>query len=101
MFFRKWIFNDNSKRKAFARTELNKCILKFLLSNYAFKDVHRVYFSKLLTTYGKQTSISSLRSFCKLSGYPKSVFRFFRLSRHVCKKHASNGLLVGMRKSSF
>ncbi len=101
MFFRKWIFEDKFKRSSVTRTEINKLVLKFLLSNFHFSAIERIYFSKRLTSFSKFASITFLRSFCKLSGYPKSVFKFFKLSRHVCKQHASYGLLMGMRKSSF
>ncbi len=78
--------------------EFNKLILKGLLSNKNFFNNQRYYFSYLLH---KKQMIYFYRRFCIISGYPKSVFRFFKLSRHISKKYCSNGLLNGFRKSSF
>lgn len=36
-----------------------------------------------------------------MTGHPKSVFQYFKLSRHQSKRFAADGLLLGMRKSSF
>lgn len=81
--------------------ELNKIVLKSLLSNYSFLNKDRFYFSFLLNKYSTKASISAFRRYCVLTGYSKSVFRRFKLSRHQCKRYASDGLLIGMRKSSF
>ena len=47
------------------------------------------------------SSISRYRTFCMLQFQGKSIFRFFKLSRHMVKFSINNGLLVGFRKASF
>lgn len=79
---------------------MNKNVLKSLLSVcYDFKS--KAYFSKLLWKMGKFSSLSFCRRYCVISFKTKSVLRRFKLNRHLCKKYASDGFLVGMRKSSF
>lgn len=101
MFFRKWIFDSYKYRFQVQKNEINKNILKSLLSCEEFSLVFRIYFFKLFQKYPKFSSISFFRRYCNLTGYSKSVFRLFKLSRHQAKKYASNGFLMGMRKSSF
>ena len=101
MFFRKWIFKNIKNGIVFERTELNKMVLKSLMRDLNFSTKDRIYFSRLFNNFNFFSSGSLLRRHCILTGYPKSVFRFFKLSRHQCKKYASFGFLTGMRKSSF
>ena len=82
--------------------EVHKTVLKSLMreqNNLALDS--RIHFTIKLNSFNKLSSLSLFRRFCLISNYPKSVFRFFKLSRHSCKLMASMGLLSGMRKSSF
>lgn len=76
-------------------------MLKSLLSSEEFSLLYRFYFFQILKKFSKFTATSSYRRYCIFTGYTKSVYRSFKLSRHQCKRYASNGYLVGMRKSSF
>ena len=101
MFFR-ISFNKRSKLSpSFKKVELNKIILKSLLSDFSFFNIHRFYFNYKLISYKKETYYTALRRSCFLTNYPRSVVRFFKLSRHQAKFYASNGYLNGIRKSSF
>ena len=101
MFFRKWKKDYIYQSKGFYKLELNKKVIKVLLNNVSSSNMERIYFFHLLTRMPTKYSISFIRKFCVLSGYPKSVFRKFKLSRHQAKRMASYGYLVGLRKSSF
>jgi len=101
MFFRSWITYNKKNFTRFESVELNKLVLKSLLREFFFSTEHRIYFSYLLNNFSLLASGSRFRRSCIVSGYPKSVFRFFRLTRHMCRYYASYGFLVGMRKSSF
>lgn len=101
MFFRTWIIKNKKNSFFFEGSELNKLVLKSLLRDLHFSYKDRIYFSILLNNFSIASSGSIFRRSCLVSGYPKSVFRFFRLSRHCCKSFASYGFLSGMRKSSF
>ena len=72
---------------------LNK--YKILKSNKIIKIAYRNKY------FLKQASTSFFRRSCLRLGNCRSVFRFFKMSRYLCKYYASNGFLIGLRKSSF
>lgn len=72
---------------------LNK--YKILKSNKIIKIAYRNNY------YLKQASISFFRRSCLRLGNCRSVFRFFKMSRYICKYYASNGFFTGLRKASF
>jgi ribosomal protein S14 len=89
--------------KLFVNKELKRNLVKFFLinqyrnfrSNKIIKNIYRNRY------FYKYSSISFFRRSCLLSGNCKSVFRFFKLSRHLCRFYASNGFIMGLRKASF
>ena len=85
----------------FCKREIDKLILKSLLRSSCYDINLKIYFSNLLHMYSKISSISRYRSCCGFSRFGRVVIRKFSLSRHFCKRFASNGFLTGMRKSSF
>ena len=95
--FKKYNINNLVKK------ELKKNLIKFFIANQyknfrSNKIMKFVYRNKY---YYKYSSISFFRRSCILSGNCKSVFRFFKLSRYLCRYYASNGYIVGLRKASF
>lgn len=88
-------------RSKYSLIELNKLILKSLLYNDSLAFYKKFYYIKLFYFFNTKLSLSKFRNFSVLSGYPRSIFRFFKLSRHECKNNASFGFLTGLRKSSF
>jgi ribosomal protein S14 len=83
--------------------ELKKNLIKYFLSNQYnnFKSNKIIKFIYRNRFYYKYSSISFFRRNCLISGNCKSIFRFFKLSRYLCKYYASNGFLPGLRKASF
>jgi ribosomal protein S14 len=83
--------------------ELNHNLVKFILSNkYSIlksKKIIKMAYKNLY--FYKFSSISYFRKSCLISGNCRSVFKFFKLSRYICKQYASNGLFTGLRKASF
>lgn len=96
-----WIFRDKNVRQKIYRVELRKKLLKSLLASSFFEFSDKTYFFKLFQRYNLHSSISFQRGSCIFTGRAKSVFRMFKLYRHQAKAFASNGLIVGLRKSSF
>jgi ribosomal protein S14 len=96
-----WYKRDAKVRSLFGLNEMNKLVLKSLLSNAVFQKKHKVYFGILFFKYVKNSSISYYRSYCVLTGHAKSVSRKFKMCRHQCKSYAANGLLIGLRKAQF
>lgn len=98
-----WIVKDSICRKNYYTKEVNKLILKSLLSNqcYNHQIVSRIYWTHLFNKYGKYSSSGYQRKGCQFSGTGRSVFTQFKGSRHHVKHLATNGFLPGMRKGSF
>lgn len=89
--------------KYMLKKELKKNLLKFFLANQYknFKSNKIIKFIYRNKYYYKYSSISFFRRSCLLSGNCKSVSRFFKLSRYLCRYYASNGFISGLRKASF
>ncbi len=49
----------------------------------------------------RNSSPVRLRNRCTITGRPRGYFRNFGLSRHVLREYASQGLLPGVKKSSW
>lgn len=82
--------------------ELQRLALKSMLSNgECFSFEQRAYLYKCMQRYYFKFSVSYFRNSCLVTRHSKSVFRMFKMSRHFSKKLSSNGLVMGMRKSSF
>lgn len=95
-----WHVRDKSLRKHYKKHELKKNVIKSLL--FFTKNPNlRLSLIKVFYNITKKSSISNYRTSCMFSGSGRSVFRKFKLSRHFIKYLASEGLLMGFRKSSF
>jgi ribosomal protein S14 len=83
--------------------EINKNLTKFILANKykilkSDKILRMAYRNKY---FFKHSSISFFKRSCLKQGNCKSVFKFFKMSRFMCRFYASNGFLYGLRKASF
>jgi ribosomal protein S14 len=96
-----WIKRDRKARLAYAPVELKKFVLQSLLANKNFPWTWKYYWSHLFHRQGLTKRFSFFRHGCHISYGGRSVFRFFKLSRHWSKHFSSLGVMVGMRKSSF
>ena len=97
-----WCLRDSKLRKNYTfNNEISKNVLKSLLISNKYFFYNKFYFSKMFYVYKKSSSISKYRTSCSFSNQGRVVFRQFKLSRLFCKNFASNGFLLGMRKSSF
>jgi ribosomal protein S14 len=97
----RWNKRDRHYRKNLFIYEMNKLILKSLMANFNFNMNNKIYWTQIWVQYNKFSSISFYRRSCLITGFSRSVSRRFKLVRHFCKNYASNGLLMGLRKSSF
>jgi ribosomal protein S14 len=97
----RWPRKEIKKRKCFYKYEIKKLVLKSLLNNFYYKYKYKIYFSNLFYTFPINSSTSKFKTYCMLQLQGKSIFRFFKLSRHMVKYSANNGFLTGYRKSSF
>jgi small subunit ribosomal protein S14 len=97
----RWPRKEVKKRKLYKKFEIKKLVLKSLLNNFYYKYKFKLYFTMLFSKFPINSSISRYRTYCMLQLQGKSIFRFFKLSRHMVRYCVSNGLLIGFRKSSF
>jgi ribosomal protein S14 len=91
------------KTKRMVAKEMYKNLVKFFISNKNGKlksdKIIKIAYRNFY--FYKNSSTSFFRRSCIRSGNCRSVFRFFKMSRYLCKYYASNGFLVGIRKASF
>lgn len=95
-----WIKKDKNSRQIFSKFEIKKIIIKSLLYNNS-NYYKKMYYDNLFKNFPYNSSISKYRTSCIFLNNSRSVFRRFKLSRHICKNLASNGFLIGFKKSSF
>jgi len=68
--------------------------------NYNFKLERKAHLSLILNT-SKQLQIKRITNICILTGAGKSVYRHTGFSRHMFKRYANQGYIMGFRKSSW
>lgn len=83
--------------------EINKNLVKFFISNKhaSLKSDKIIKIAYRNFYFYKNSSTSFFRRSCIRSGNCRSVFRFFKMSRYLCRFYASNGFFVGVSKASF
>jgi ribosomal protein S14 len=96
-----WIKKDKKNRILFLNLEIKKIILKSLLYNKKYPFFFKLYFDYKFKKFSYKSSIAKYRKYCMFLGNSRSIFQNFKLSRHILKKYASNGYIVGLKKSSF
>jgi len=96
-----WTKKDENYRKLFKNGELQKNILKSLLSSSKFPYYYKLYFIKKLHSYSKFMALSTYKRYCLFNYAGKVVSRRFKLGRHAVRLFGGQGYLSGLRKSSF
>ena len=96
-----WINKDKKIRLVYKKYEIKKIILKSLIYNNILNIREKIFFDFKFKKFMYNSSISRYRHSCMFLGNSRAVIQQFKLSRHACKKYASLGFLVGLRKSSF
>ena len=96
-----WINRDKKIRLVFLKYEIKKIVLKSLLYNETFIFDKKLFFDFKFKKFTFNSSISRYRTSCMFLGNSRAIIQQFKLSRHACKKYASLGFLVGLKKSSF
>lgn len=97
----RWPRKELNKRKQYKKYEISKLVIKSLLNNFLYTTNFKLFFTRLFNNFPINSSTSRYRTYCMLQLKGNSIFRFFKLSRHMVKACANNGFLTGFRKSSF
>lgn len=95
------IKKDKYRRRLFYKYERIKIFYKFLRLQFKNDSEKAIYYSRLLSYFSKDCSISRIHNFCILSFRARGVYKDFKLSRMFIKKLANLGLLNGIKRSSW
>nr|BCT43341.1 ribosomal protein S14 [Musella lasiocarpa] len=92
---------DHKRRLLAAKYELRRKLYKAFCKDsdlpYDMRDKHRYKLSML----PRNSAFARVRNRCIFTGRPRSVVKFFRISRIVFRGLASRGTLMGINKSSW
>jgi hypothetical protein len=83
---RQWSKRDALTKKEYLTTELEKNMLKAILSNSLLDRELKLYAYEQFLTYKKRSSVSYYRKYCIINLNGRAVFKHFKLHRLVCKK---------------
>lgn len=89
------------QRYIFKTFEKNRLVLKILISNLLLKKKKRRKIQQHFFAFPKISSLSRIKNLCILTGRPRSIYRFFKISRLQFRKLASKGYLPGVSKYSW
>ena len=94
---------QNFNIKKMIKKEPYKNWTKFFIANksYKLKSNKIIKIAYNYFYFYKFSSISYFRKSCIKSTKCNSVFKFFKMSRYLCRLYASNGFFSGIIKSSF
>jgi ribosomal protein S14 len=96
-----WTKRNAITKKEYLHTELEKNIIKSVLSNTTIDKKYKLSVYEEFLMFKKVSSISYYRRYCIVNLNGRAVFKHFKLHRLVCKKWMGQGLLIGVRRASF
>ena len=92
---------DQQRRNLFAKVEEKRLQYKCIIRDLNLPASNRGAAVQRLNNFPRNSSLTRIRNRCVLSGRGRSVYKFSRLSRIKFRELASQGLLVGVCKSSW
>ena len=95
------IQRDQQLRVLFAKHEWLRLYYKCAIKNQKIAAAARAQYVRALNKMPRNSSLTRVNNRCVLTGRGRSVHRFFRLSRIKFRELASQGLLMGVCKSSW
>ena len=99
---RKHIRKDTVRREMVKKDEHQRMALKSIQKNVSdFSTTKRFAASIRLSKLRKNGSKVKVRNRCVLTGRPRGVYNFFKLSRIMIRDLVSKGLLPGVVKASW
>lgn len=92
-------FSDNKIRKHFKNKEFDSVFFNLVMQNlsvpFIFKGVlKRKKLKKLIF-------LTKIRNICSITGRTRSIYKLFRISRIMLRELGSQGLIFGLKKSSW
>lgn len=95
------IYKDKKKRILNFNVENKKFILKSILKNVSVSKIITYNSSLKFTEFSNLYYLSVLVNRCVITGRNKRVQKLFRFSRLSFLKHARNGRIYGLTKSTW
>ncbi|KIZ03548.1 hypothetical protein MNEG_4413 [Monoraphidium neglectum] len=93
---------DHYRRQMAAAYEGDRALYKAMVTDQSLPFGVRQQIQRLFETEVPRDSAQTrLRNRCALTGRPRGVFSYFRMSRHMFRQLASEGMLPGINKSSW
>ena len=89
---------DRYRRRLFYKYERIKLFYKFL--RITDKE-NALYYSRIISSFPADSSITRVRNFCILSHRARGVYKDFKLSRMFIKQLVGLGMLNGIKKASW
>lgn len=90
-----------NQRYIFQMFEKKRLVLKILINNLLLKRKKRRKIQQQFFSFPNTSSITRIKNLCVLTGRPRSVYRFLKISRLQFRKLASKGYLTGISKYSW
>jgi ribosomal protein S14 len=95
------IIKDKKRRVLFSAFEKRKLFLRALLQNKELSKTFRLMIYRALILLPRDASITRLRNRCLLTNRPRAIYRKFGMSRLMFRKFVVQGLLTGVKNSSW
>jgi small subunit ribosomal protein S14 len=95
------IQKDKTCRQLYKKQELKRRRLKSTVQDLSLPTKVRLQSAQRLNNLNRNGSSPRLRNRCMLTGRGRGVYRFCKLSRISLRELASQGLLMGVTKSSW
>ncbi len=95
------IQRDLKRRKLYKKYELKRLELKNIIHDFSFSRELRSQCISLLNKLPRNSSPIRIKNRCVLTGRSHGIYRFCRLSRIKFRELAAQGLLTGVKKSSW
>lgn len=92
---------DIKKRHLFKKTEFFQQVLKVLLLLKADLSSKYLIQKKLILTFLIDIFKTRTRNYCIITGRPRGVYSFVKVSRIMFRELGSQGLFFGLKKSSW
>jgi ribosomal protein S14 len=96
------VIRDKKRRFQVAKLELRRLQYKALCQDRrSLPSDLRYEYSLKLSKLPRNASKTRIRNRCIITGRPRAVYKRFRISRIVFRELASQGLFLGVQKTSW
>ena len=95
------IITDKKRRKSLLKYEHKRNEYKSIVYDRNLPNAIRYEYAAKLSKLPRNSSPTRIRNRCVVTGRARSVYRLFHMSRIVLRGLASQGRILGFKKSSW